>query len=218
MTALFMALWLGIMTSISPCPLATNIAAVSFIGRKIGKPYYILLSGLIYTLGRTAFYTILGIVLSYSISSIPVVSDWLQTNMAYIAGPLLLILGFIMLDFIKLKLPQFKMTEKTQAKLDKLGLIGALFIGFLFAAMLCPVSAAFFFSNLIQSEGNVLVLALYGTGTGLPVVVFALILAFFTNKLSSVYNATKTFEKYARLLTAIIFIGVGLYYIGRVFL
>lgn len=213
------ALWLGILTSISPCPLTSNIAAVSYIGRKIGKPYYILLSGLFYTLGRSFFYTTLGVGLSYSLGSIPAVSDWLQTKMAYyIAGPLLILLGIVLLDIVKLNLPKFKLTEKSQNKLDRLGLFGASLIGFIFAAMLCPVSAAFFFSNLIQSDGSAFVIALYGLGTGLPVIVFALILAFFANKLSSSYNLTTTFEKYARRLTAIIFIGVGLYFIGRIFI
>lgn len=217
MIALLSAVWLGILTSISPCPLASNIAAVSFIGRKIAKPYYVLLSGLLYTAGRSLFYTILGVVLSFSMQSIPAVSDWLQSNMAYVAGPLLIVLGFIMLDIFKLNLPKFSLSERTQGKMDRLGLLGALILGFLFAAMLCPVSAAFFFSNLIQSEGNVLVLALYGIGTGLPVVAFAVVLAFCAGKLSSVYNATKTFEKYARRITAAIFIVVGVYYLWRIF-
>lgn len=217
MIAILSALWLGILTSISPCPLASNIAAVSFIGRRVGKPYYTLLSGLLYTLGRTLFYTILGVILSFSLHSIPAVSGWLQSNMAYIAGPLLVILGLIMTGIINIKLPQFKIGAKTQGRVDKMGLFGALLIGFLFAAMLCPVSAAFFFSNLIQSNGNVFVLATYGIGTGLPVVVFALVLAFFANKLSSVYNATTAFEKYARLFTGGIFIIVGIYYLWRIF-
>lgn len=217
MIILLSAVWLGILTSISPCPLASNIAAVSFIGRKVGKPCYVLLSGIFYTIGRSLFYTLLGVVLSFSMQSIPAVSDWLQSNMAYIAGPLLIVLGFIMLDIINLNLPKFRLTEKTQRRMDKLGLLGALVIGFLFATMLCPVSAAFFFSNLIQSEGNIFVLILYGLGTGLPVVAFAVVLAFCANKLSSIYKATTAFEKYARRITAAIFIVVGFYYIGRTF-
>jgi cytochrome c-type biogenesis protein len=217
MIAILYALWFGILTSISPCPLAGNIAAVSFIGRKVGKPYYVLLSGLMYTLGRAIFYTILGVILSFSMHSIPMVSNWLQTNMTYVAGPLLVFMGMIMLGVIDLHLPKFKMKEGGQSKLDKMGLRGALILGFLFASMLCPVSAAFFFSNLIQSQGNALVLATYGIGTGLPVMLFALVLAFFANKLSSVYKATTVFEKYARLITASIFIVVGVYYLWRMF-
>lgn len=217
MIAVLYALWLGILTSISPCPLAGNIAAVSFIGRKVGKPYYVLLSGLIYTLGRTIFYTLIGVILSFSMHSIPPVSNWLQTNMSYIAGPLLIIMGLIAFGVIDLHLPKFKWKEKNQGIIDKMGLFGSFVIGFLFAAMLCPVSAAFFFSNLIQSAGNPVVLAAYGIGTGIPVVLFALVLAFFANKISVVYKATSIFEKYARVLTASIFIIVGIYYLWRMF-
>ena len=55
------AFWFGILTSISPCPLATNIAAISFAGRKVGSVPQGLGAGLLYTLGRTLTYTILGI-------------------------------------------------------------------------------------------------------------------------------------------------------------
>lgn len=215
MIAILYALWLGILTSISPCPLASNIAAVSFIGRKVSKPYYVLCSGLLYTIGRTIFYTLLGVVLSFSLHSIPMVSNWLQTNMSYIAGPLLIIFGLMMFEIINFKLPKLKLHVQHQNKIDKMGLFGSFIIGFLFAAMICPVSAAFFFSNLIQSQGNIFVLAAYGIGTGMPVILFALVLAFFVNKLSFIYKATLTFEKYARLLTASIFIIVGLYYLWR---
>jgi hypothetical protein len=39
------ALWLGILTSISPCPLATNIAAVTFVGRQVGSPARVICRG-----------------------------------------------------------------------------------------------------------------------------------------------------------------------------
>ncbi|MGW8258007.1 MAG: hypothetical protein ACWGMZ_11015, partial [Thermoguttaceae bacterium] len=45
------ALWLGILTSISPCPLATNIAAISYIGRRVDSSKQVFLTGLVYTLG-----------------------------------------------------------------------------------------------------------------------------------------------------------------------
>lgn len=215
MQILMMSLWFGILTSISPCPLTTNIAAVSFLSKKIAKPYFVLLSGLFYTIGRTAFYTILGVVLSYFLNMIPAVSDFLQTKISYIAGPIMIVLGIVLLDIIKIKIPSFNVKEKTQKKLDKSGLLGSFAIGFLFAMMLCPVSAAFFFSNLIQSGGNVFVLVLYGIGTGLPVLVFAFVLSFCAEKISKIYKMTTTFEKYARLLTAYIFIIVGFYYILR---
>lgn len=213
MIVILYALWLGILTSISPCTLAGNVAAVSFISRKIGKPSYTLLSGLFYTFGRTLFYTGLGVALSYSFNSIPLVSNWLQTNMVYIAAPLMILFGLVMVDIIKINLPKLKLGDKTTDRIDKMGLSGAMLIGFLFAAMLCPVSAAFFFSNLIQSNGNIFVLITYGIGTGLPIILFAIILAFFASKLSNIYKITAIFEKYARLITGLIFIIVGIYYV-----
>ncbi len=215
MQMLLMSLWFGILTSVSPCPLATNIAAVSFCSKRIAKPYVVLLSGLFYTIGRTAFYTSLGIFLSYFLNMIPLVSDFLQTKMAYISGPIMIILGVVLLDIVKIKLPSFNMAEKTQNRFNQSGLLGSFALGFLFAMMLCPVSAAFFFSNLIQSGGNPFVLMSYGVGTGIPVLVFAFVLSFCAEKISQIYKMTTTFEKYARLMTACIFIIVGFYYILR---
>ena len=215
MQILLTALWLGILTSISPCPLTTNIAAISFLNRKMTKPYFVFLNGVFYTIGRTAFYTIIGVSLSYFFNMIPVVSDFLQTKIEYIAGPIMIILGIILLDIIKFSIPAFKLKEKTQDKLNKAGFLGSFAIGFLFAMMLCPVSAAFFFSNLIQSQGNPLVLMLYGIGTGLPVLIFAFVLSFCAEKISKTFKMTTNFEKYARLMTAGIFIIVGFYYTLR---
>lgn len=148
MQILLTALWLGILTSISPCPLTTNIAAISFLNRKMTKPYFVFLNGVFYMIGRTAFYTIIGVSLSYFLNMIPVVSDFLQTKIEYIAGPIMIVLGIILLDIIKISIPAFKLKEKTQDKLNKAGFLGSFAIGFLFAMMLCPVSAAFFFSKL----------------------------------------------------------------------
>ena len=212
---LLTALWFCVLTSVSPCPLTTNIAAVSFLSKKLSQPYLVLLNGLFYTMGRAVFYTMLGTVLSYFLSSIPLVSDFLQTKMAYIAGPIMIVMGVILLDVIKLNIPSLQIKEETKSKLDKAGLLGSFGIGFLFATMLCPVSAAFFFSNLLQSNGNFLVLMLYGIGTGLPVLFFAFIVSFCAEKISVLYQATTIFEKYARRLTAFIFIGVGIYYLFR---
>lgn len=210
---LLSSLWFGILTSISPCPLATNIAAVSFVGKKVGKPYYVLLSGFIYTLGRTLLYTALGFSLSFSMTAIPTVSHFLQTQMVYVVGPILILVGLIMLEIIPIKLPSFSMKDSSKERLDKLGLLGAFLLGVIFAAAFCPVSAALFFGNLVQNKGNILSLLLYGIGTGLPVLGLSFILAFSVKSLGSAYNKIVLFEKYARKITAIIFIVAGVYYI-----
>lgn len=147
------SVWLGILTSISPCTLTTNIAAVSYIGQKVGKPHYVMLSGLFYTLGRTFLYTVLGLILSFSFSSIPVISQFLQMNMPYIVAPSLILIGLMILDI--LKIPGFGLNIKGNANMEKRGLLKSFGLGILFAMALCPVSAALFLGNLIQTQGNI---------------------------------------------------------------
>ena len=103
--AFLSALWLGIMTSISPCPLATNVAAISFLAKKITHPFFVLLSGIAYTVGRMATYAILGFILINSILSIPQVAQFLQKYMVKALGPILIITGLILLDRIKINFP-----------------------------------------------------------------------------------------------------------------
>ncbi len=206
------SLWLGILTSISPCPLATNIAAVSFLGKKVDNPKYVLLSGLFYTLGRATFYTGLGLILAGAVDSIPEVSNFLQTKMMWAVAPLMILIGLIMLKVIPIKIPNWQMGKDSSEKLANYGLFGAFSLGFLFASALCAVSAAMFFSNLISSEGDFFAMLAFGLGTGLPVMGFAFVLAFSANKIGQVYKTTAIIEKYARYLTAILFILVGIYY------
>lgn len=214
---IFTALWLGILTSISPCSLASNIAAVSFVGKRVGRPFYVLMSGLFYTLGRTTFYTLLGFSLSFAMQSIPVVSDFLQTKMNYIIAPLMILIGIVLLDVIPLNIPKISFKGFTEKKLAHFGLWGAFLIGALFASALCPVSAALFFSSLINSKGSIPALFVYGIGTGLPVLVSSFVLAFFANKISLFYKETARLEKCARYVTAFVFIGVGVYSLWRIF-
>lgn len=217
MLAVFSSLWMGILTSISPCPLATNIAAVSFLGQRVDSPRHVLCSGLAYTLGRTFFYTLLGLVLSYSLDAIPGVSMFLQQHANYVLGPLLVVIGLILLRIIKLPRRSSKLSEHQKERLKAWGWLGAFLLGIIFAAALCPVSAALFFGNLMQNEGSILALFLFGVGTGLPVLVFACVIAFSVNQLGRIFHAVSVFEKWARIITGVVFIGAGIYY-GRVYL
>ena len=125
----------------------------------------------------------------------------------------LIVVGVVLLNVLPIKMPQWSPSGEGLARF---GLAGAFAIGFLFAAALCPVSAALFFSSLINSNGNVFASLLYGVGTGLPVLVFSFVLAFCAGKISQVYKATAAFEKGARLLTAVIFISIGVYYLWQI--
>ncbi len=210
---LITSLWLGILTSLSPCPLTTNITAISYIGQKVGKPYYVLLSGIFYTLGRTVLYTILGIVLSFSFSSIPFVSQFLQSNMPYVLAPALILVGLMILDIVKVKFPKLGLKNDSQKSREKQGLVASFLLGVFFALALCPVSAALFLGNLIQTKGNVPSLVLYGVGTGLPVLALAFILAFSIKNIVKIHSKIVFFEKWARKITGWVFVLGGIYYL-----
>ena len=94
------ALWLGILTSISPCPLATNIAAVSFLSKKIAHPALVFISGFAYTLGRMAAYAALGWIIISSLLGVPEVAQFLQKYMGKALGPLLIITGLFLLEIL----------------------------------------------------------------------------------------------------------------------
>lgn len=212
------ALWLGILTSISPCPLATNIAAISFLAKKITHPFFVLLSGIAYTLGRMITYAILGFILINSVLSIPQVAQFLQKYMAKALGPILIITGLILLNVIKISLPGLSLSQKHHNKLAEAGAPGAFLLGAVFALAFCPVSAALFFGSLIplalQSKVGAILPFIYGIGTGLPVLVFAVAIAAGVTSLSHWFNKLARLEYYMRIITGAIFILVGIYYCG----
>jgi len=210
------ALWLGILTSISPCPLATNVAAISFLAKKITNPFLVLLSGIAYTIGRMATYAILGFILINSILSIPQVAQFLQKYMVKALGPILIITGLILLDVIKMNFSGLSLSQKQNNKLVEAGVLGAFLLGVVFALAFCPISAALFFGSLIslalQSKLGVILPFIYGIGTGLPVLVFAIAIAVGVTSLSHWFRRLAKLEYYMRKATGIIFILVGIYY------
>jgi len=214
--ALGSAVWLGVLTSISPCPLATNIAAISYIGKRVDSTRRIFIAGIIYTFGRMLTYLLLGIILVASVLSIPDLSYFLQEYINIFLGPLLIVTGVFLLGLFKFSLSGGGVSEKMQARVDRMGLWGAGLLGFLFALSFCPVSAALFFGSLIplavKHESHFLMPVLYGIGTALPVFVFAILIAMGTRFVGTVFNRLTQFEIWARRLTGVIFILVGIYY------
>lgn len=210
------ALWLGILTSISPCPLATNIAAVSFLSKKITHPLMVFISGLSYTIGRITSYTILGWIIINSLLSIPQVAQFLQKYMIKALGPILIISGLFLLEVVTLKLPSVALSQKQHNKLVESGALGAFLLGFIFALAFCPVSAALFFGSLIplslNSKAGTLLPLIYGAGTGLPVLMFAVAIALGVTSMSRWFRWITKLEYHTRRITGVIFILVGLYY------
>ncbi|MDD5504792.1 MAG: aromatic aminobenezylarsenical efflux permease ArsG family transporter [Candidatus Omnitrophica bacterium] len=212
------ALWLGILTSISPCPLATNIAAVSFLSKKIAHPAMVLISGLAYTIGRMVAYVLLSWFIISSFLGIPQVAQFLQKYMAIALGPFLIVAGLFLLEVFTIKFPNITLSQRYQNKLVESGAPGALLLGFIFALAFCPVSAALFFGSLIplalNSKSGTLLSLIYGIGTGLPVLLFAVVIALGIASLSYWFQRITKLEYYTRRITGIIFIFVGLYHLG----
>jgi cytochrome c-type biogenesis protein len=210
-----MALWLGILTSISPCPLATNIAAISYVGRKVGRPRWVLFAGLLYTLGRAFAYVAVALIVTHSLLAVPGVSNFLQKNMNLVIGPLLVIVGILLLDVFRISFGG-GMNAGFQGRIDKMGIWGAGLLGIVFALAFCPVSAGLFFGGLIPLavKGNAVMLStLYGIGTALPVIGFALILAFAAHLIGAAFKKLTVIEIWVRRTTAAIMIVIGVYLI-----
>jgi len=211
------ALWLGILTSISPCPLASNVAAISFLSKKINNPALVFYSGLAYTVGRMVSYALLGWIIISSLLSVPQVAQFLQKYMGKLLGPILIITGLMLLKIITIRLPRASLSQKHHNKLAESGAPGAFLLGFIFALAFCPISAALFFGSLIplalNSKAGALLPFIYGVGTGLPVLVFAVAIALGITSLSHWFHRIAAIENYTRRITGVIFILVGIYYI-----
>jgi cytochrome c biogenesis protein CcdA len=213
--ALVTALWLGVLTSISPCPLATNIAAISYIGRRLESRRVVLLAGLLYTFGRVVAYVALGALIIAGLLAIPALSNFLQQYMHQLLGPLLIVAGMFLLELVSFSKNGGAGAAKLGERAAGLGIWGALMLGFLFALTFCPTSAALFFGSLIplavERSSRVLMPLVYGIGTALPVVVFAVVIAFSAQALGRAFGVLKKLELWARRITGTLFILIGIY-------
>ncbi len=217
MITVFSAIWLGILTSISPCPLATNIAAISFLSKKINHPKAVLLASSAYTLGRMVAYALLGIAIIASLINVPSVANFLQRYMNKALGPILFLIGLFLLGLIRLNISGFTLSDKKRESLAASGAKGAFLLGGIFALSFCPISAALFFGSLIplalNSKIGFTLPLFFGIGTGLPVMIFAVGIALGVASASHWFRKMATFEKYTRKVTGIIFLLVGSYFI-----
>ncbi len=213
------AFWLGLLTAISPCPLATNIAAISFIGRKISSPSRAFFSGAAYTIGRSLTYIVIAAALVFGLTAVPRTSWFLQKYMNQFLGPLLIIVGMFLLELIQLDLPALVSNKRMEKQAEKSGLMSSGFLGIMFALSFCPVSAALFFGSLVplsvKHDSVFIMPLLYGIGTGLPVLAFALAIALGAKSLTQVFNRLSRLELWARRGTGVIFILIGIYFCLR---
>ncbi len=217
---LLTAFILGLMTAISPCPLATNITVMAFISKDIENKKKVFYNGLIYTLGRSISYTAIGLVFYFGASKF-MVAGFLQKYGERTLGPVLILIGLFMLDIIKIKFPGLgKLNEKMEKK-GKSGFWGVLLLGIVFALGFCPYSGVLYFGMLIpitiSSASGLYLPVIFAIGTGLPVIIFAWVIAFTIGGIGIIYSRIKVFELWFRRIVAVLFILVGIYYLQYIF-
>ncbi|MBO5729393.1 MAG: sulfite exporter TauE/SafE family protein [Paludibacteraceae bacterium] len=217
-TPILTAFLLGLITALSPCPLATNIAAIGYIGRKINNHKQIFYNGLLYTLGRIIAYTALGIVLIILLkngTSLFGIQKFISKYGEMILGPVLLIIGLFMLFANKLNLPSFGLNPNREG-LIKHGNLGIFLLGVLFALAFCPTSGIFYFGMLIPMSATSTIgytlPSIFAIATALPVIIVAWVLAFSAERIGKVYGQMQTIQKYLNLVVATLFILIGIYY------
>ncbi len=211
------AFLLGVLTSISPCPLATNITAIAYISKEAKTIKNTLLNGLLYTIGRGISYTLLATLIYFGLSSFEI-SRIFQGWGDKILGPILIVIGLIMFGVIKISFSvKNKRIENIKEWLAAKGYMGSLLLGVLFALAFCPYSGVLFFGVLIplvlKSAESLLLPPLFALGTGFPVIIFSFLIAFSVQKINKLFGVIQKAEKTIRYIVASIFIIVGVYYL-----
>jgi hypothetical protein len=214
------AMMLGLLTAISPCPLATNITAIGFISKDIESRNRVFINGLLYTLGRAITYTGIALIIFLGADQFKF-SGFFQRYGEKFIGPLLIIIGLFMLDVIKIRFPGMSgLTSKMQNK-TSWGYFDAILLGLVFALAFCPYSAVLYFGMLVPmtvtSASGLYLPVVFAIATGIPVIIFAWVLAYTISGIGGVYQIVKTFELWFRRIIAVLFILVGIYYIIRVY-
>jgi cytochrome c-type biogenesis protein len=211
---------LGLMSALGPCTLATNITAIGFISRDIENRKRVFISGVIYTMGRAFSYTALGLILYLGASQLKI-SMIFQGWGEKLMGPILVLIGLFMLEVIKLKLPVFSgIADRVGAQSHK-SHWSTFLLGMLFAMVFCPYVGVLYFAMLIPititSVSGLFLPVIFAIGTGLPVIIFAWLLAYAVGNVGNLYNKIRDFDKWFRRIMSVLFIVVGIYYIIRVY-
>ncbi|MDW7731775.1 MAG: aromatic aminobenezylarsenical efflux permease ArsG family transporter, partial [Methanolobus sp.] len=217
------AFFIGLMTAVSPCPLTTNITAIAYISKKINHGRHVLTVGVVYTLGRMAAYVLVASSILWIGLSSQNIALFLQKNGELLLGPFLLLLGVLMITADRL--PSFKgygVTSTLGEKLGDKGYAGGFLLGFVFALSFCPFSAVLFFGMLIPvalaAQDPIIIPSVFAIATALPVLFFSILLVYSVSRIGEFVNKIHVIEKSMRIVAALIFILVGLYYTGlRIF-
>jgi cytochrome c biogenesis protein CcdA len=209
------ALWTGVLTSLSPCPLATNLAALTYISKHSGSHRLAVLAhGGLYALGRALAYIFIGFLLVKSLLSAPSFSFFMQKYGGQALSPILVLAGMYMLEMFGQGFEGFYAFDLSKFK-PKAGAFSSMVMGFIFALAFCPVSAALYFGVIIplaaKNSSPFSLPLLYGLGTALPVIVVAVALDLGLKKISAITGLAGKFEKFAKPATGWVFIAAGIY-------
>jgi cytochrome c-type biogenesis protein len=215
------ALLLGLMTAISPCPLATNITAIGFISKDLDNRHGVFFNGLFYTLGRAITYTLIPLIIYFGAEQFKF-SGFFQKYGEKIIGPLLLLIGIFMFDIIRINFPGLGTFSEKMEKRKSWRYIDALLLGIVFALAFCPYSGVLYFGMLvpltISSASGLYLPVIFAIATAIPVIIIAWVLAYTISEIGGVYNKIKIFELWFRRIIAVVFIIIGIYYIFRIYL
>lgn len=209
---------LGLLTAISPCTLATNITATAYIAKAFTSKRKVLYSGLLFTFGRMLSYSSLGAIIYFGMSKFQVATT-LQSRGEKFVGPILIIIGLVMLDVLKLPfLSSLDITGRFSEKFKDKGLLGSFLLGVIFSLAFCPYSGALFFALLIPmtltADAGMALPLMFSLGSGLPVVFFAVVMASGIQRLGKYFRAIKKAERGMRFAVGVVFLCVGLYYLN----
>ncbi len=213
---LAIAAWLGVLTSVSPCPLATNIAAVSFLARRMHSRRLAVAGAVAYAVGRASVYIVIGLLVTWGLAAAPALSGFLQRNVTPFVGPLLILVGLVLLGWISLPLHFGMKSQSAAERLARFGLFGEFLLGMVFALTFCPVSAALFFGTLlplsVASPVAWPVLLVYGVATAIPVGVIAVLVALGVNAPRKILGGIQRWQGLVGKVTgtAILLVGVWL--------
>jgi cytochrome c-type biogenesis protein len=215
------ALVLGLLTAISPCPLATNITAIGFISKDLENRNRVFFNGLFYTLGRAVTYTLIPLIIFLGADQFKL-SGFFQRYGEKIIGPLLLLIGIFMLDIIRINFPGYGRLSEKMEKRKSWRFIDTALLGIVFALAFCPYSGVLYFGMLVpltlSSASGLYLPVIFAIATGIPVIIFAWLLAYTVSGIGGLYKKIKIFELLFRRVIAVVFIIVGIYYIFRIYL
>lgn len=223
---LIAAFFIGLMMAISPCPMATNVTAIAYVSRKIGDSRYTILVGLLYSLGRMFVYVTIAALIVLCGLNVQSIALFLQQYGDLLLGPILLVCGILMLEIIPLSfgfehagLQELK--ERMSQKLSDQGLLGSFLLGILFALSFCPFSAVLFFGMLVplalSTQDPIGVPLAFGFATGLPVILFSVLLVTGVKRCSNFLGKVQAAEVWFRRIVGIVFIIIGLYFTALLF-